>query len=292
MENIIEKIKRCNICGNLNADFWAKKNSFEIYKCNQCDAIFVGGKYDVSKIYSEDYFSGAKSGFGYVDYDRDKAPMVKTFDYFLTVIEKFCPEKGKLLDVGAASGFFLKIAQKRGWNVNGVEISEFAASKAREKELDVITGAIEDLQNCGECFNVITMWDVIEHMPDFASTLDATNKLLENGGIIAINTPDSGSFVAKMLGKSWHLLTPPEHLVIFNQKNLSDLLKKKGFKILVITKKGKKFTLQYIFQILANRRRDLAFLGTLSEFFSGNFLGKIFLPVNLRDNFFIVAKKI
>ncbi len=291
MENNFKKMSPCPVCKNSGAGLWTQKNSFELYKCNKCNAIFVGGTHDVFKIYSEDYFSGARAGFGYVDYDHDKTPMIKTFNYFLKVIEKFAPMKGRLLDVGAASGFFLKIAEKRGWNVTGVEISDYAASKARERGFRVITGKIEDLRNCGERYSVITMWDVIEHMADPDSALVVAAELLETGGIIAINTPDSGNLVAKALGKNWHLLIPPEHLVIFNQKNLAEMLRKRGFEVLLIDKKGKTFTVQYVFKILANWRRGLV-LNNLAKFFATNFIGKIFLPINLRDNFFIVARKI
>lgn len=292
MEDNSEKLNlNCGICGAKNARFWFEKNSFNLYKCGKCELIFTESIPDISKIYSEDYFSGAKNGFGYVDYERDKVPMTKTFDYFLSMIEKFVFKKGKLLDVGAASGFFLKIAKKQGWDAIGVEISEFAASKARGKGLQVATGTIEDLLNYNKRFGIITMWDVIEHMPDPAEALVAANKLLSDGGIIAINTPDSGSLAAKIMGKNWHLLVPPEHLVIFNHKNLSALLQRQGFKVLFTAKMGKKFTVQYIFQILANWRRDSVLFRKLAKFFVGNFLGKIFFPVNLRDNFFIIARK-
>lgn len=294
METNFQKIKAiCKVCKGQNLKFFAEKNNCKIYKCCQCGLIFVWPiPENLPDIYHEDYFSGARRGFGYVDYERDKAPMIGTFEYFLEMIEKISGRKGKLLDVGAASGFFLEIARKYKWDVSGVEISEFASLKAREKGFQVMTGTVEDLRNCGEYFDVITMWDVIEHMPDLAKTLGVACELLSDNGVIAINTPDSNCLFARIMGKNWHSLIPPEHLAIFNQKNLSDLLKKQGFKILFITKKGKKFTLQYIFQILANWRQESGFFRMLSKFFSSTFLGQISLSVNLRDNFFIIARKL
>lgn len=293
MEADFKKINTiCKVCRGRNFQFFAEKNNHKIYKCCRCGLIFVWPLPEsLLDVYSEDYFSGAKRGFGYVDYDRDKAPTIGTFEYFLETIEKFSDKKGKLLDVGAASGFFLEIAGKRGWDISGVEISEFAASKAREKGLEVITGIIEDLRNRGEHFDVITMWDVIEHLADPGKALDVAYKLLSNNGIIAINTPDSGCLFAGIMGKNWHSLIPPEHLTIFNQRNLPYLLKKRGFKVLFIAKKGKKFTLQYIFQILANWRHS-RFFSKLADFFAASIWNKIFLPVNLRDNFFIIARKL
>ena len=92
---------------------------------------------------------------------------------------------------------------------------------------------------------------------------------MKKGGLIAINTPDSGSFIAKLLGKRWHLLVPPEHLVIFNRVNLDLLLKSCGFEVLWTGKIGKKFTLQYIFQILANWQRS-PLIGQLAGFLKSN----------------------
>lgn len=292
MEDNSEKLNlNCGICGAKNARFWFEKNSFNLYKCEKCGLIFTESILDVSKIYSEDYFSGAKNSFGYVDYDKDKQAMVGTFEFYLDKIKEFSASGGNLLDVGAATGYFLELAKQRNWNTMGVEISPFASEKARAKGLNVITGTLENLNIPDEYFNVITFWDVIEHFSDPKSQLLLARKILKKGGLIAVNTPDAGSFAAKMLGKHWHLLVPPEHLLIFNQKNLSALLQRQGFEVLFTAKMGKKFTVQYIFQILANWRRDSVLFKKLAKFFVGNFLGKIFFPVNLRDNFFIIARK-
>ena len=172
----------------------------------------------------------------------------------------------------------------------GVEISVFAAEKARAKGLNVVTGKLENLSVPDKYFNVITFWDVIEHLSDLKSQLLLAHKMLKAGGLIAINTPDSGSFAAKLLGKHWHLLVPPEHLVIFNQKNLSLLLKSCGFNILWAGKVGKKFTLQYALQIAANKFNSNA-IRQASEFLKNTFLGKIRIPINLKDNFLVIAKK-
>lgn len=294
MENTFKKIDTtCIACGNTRFDFFANKNNFNLYKCKNCRLIFVYPlPPDIHSTYSEDYFRGAKKGFGYVDYDKDKAPMVNAFNHFLNIIEKISPKKGKLLDVGTASGFFLELAQKKGWNVSGIEISEFAASRARERGLNVSTGTIEDLKvDHGGHFSVITMWDVIEHVSNPIIAISKARELLEDSGIIAINTPDSGSLAAKILGKKWHLIIPPEHLFIFDKKNMEDLLKKHGFEVLLTANIGKKFTLQYIFQTLF-RWQKFFIWRQLAEFFaSTRWGGSTGIPINLRDNFFIIARK-
>lgn len=293
MENNHQKINTiCIVCGSISFDFFANKNNFNLYKCKDCSLIFVWPMPEnLSSLYLQDYFSGAKHGFGYVNYEEDKVPMVSTFNHFLDIIEKFSNKKGKLLDVGAASGFFLELAQKKGWDVSGVEISEFAASKARERGLNVATGTIEDLKvDHGEHFSVITMWDVIEHISNPILAISKASELLEDRGIIAINTPDSGSLFAQVLGKKWHLVVPPEHLFLFDKKNMENLLEKQGFGVLLTANIGKKFTLRYIFQVGA-KWLNLKLIKNVANFLNHNFLGGLSIPLNLRDNFFIIVRK-
>ena len=153
------------------------------------------------------------------------------------------------------------------------------------------SGTIKDVKAYnGECFSVITMWDVIEHISNPIMAISKASELLEDGGIIAINTPDSGSLFAKVLGKKWHLIVPPEHLFLFDKKNMEDLLKKQGFEVLLTANIGKKFTLRYIFQVGANWL-NLKLIKYMADFLNHNFLGGLPVSLNLRDNFFIIARK-
>jgi 2-polyprenyl-3-methyl-5-hydroxy-6-metoxy-1,4-benzoquinol methylase len=279
------------LCNKKTANFFTKKNSYNFYKCNNCGLIFIFPVPENHlKIYSLDYFGGAQKGFGYVDYEIDKKAMSSTLNSYLDKIEKFIPDKDKLLDVGTATGFFMELAKQRGWEVQGVEISEYAVQKAREKGLNVTTGTLESSDFKEGSFNLITFWDVVEHLSNPKSTLSSAYRILKKDGVIAINTPDSESFVARILNKGWHLIVPPEHLFLFNQKNLSKLLKEIGFEILFVDKIGKRFTLQYVTQILANKQKFFIF-DWIAKFFGNNFLGRLIIPFSLGDNFFILGCK-
>lgn len=281
----------CKICDNKNVNFWFEKNSFNLYKCRNCGFIFVAEYKNFSEIYSKDYFNGAKNGFGYVDYDKDKSAMSGAFGAYLDKIEKIIPEKGKLLDIGAATGYFLEMAGQRGWEATGVEISEYASEKARVKGLNIINGVLEDADLSNETFDVITFFDLIEHVPDPKTQLLTAYKFLKKYGLIVVNTPDSNSFYAKIMGKYWHAIAPPEHLAIFNQPNFSLLLKKCGFEPIQFCKINKKFTLQYAFKILANWS-GLSLAKKVAELLKNNILGSLSFPIYLRDNFFVIARKL
>ena len=293
MENDLEEIKvTCPACGNVRTEFSFRKNGFDLYRCQICRHLFVYPiAYDALALYDADYFGGAKKGSGYVDYDADKEPMRSTFLGYLREIEKFLPQKGELLDVGAATGFFMRIAEKSGWKAKGVEISEYAAEEARNRGLDVRCGTLNADGFAEGSFDVVTMWDVLEHVTDPEADIRTVVRLLRPGGIVAINIPDSGSLYARIMGKEWHLLIPPEHLHLFSKRSVTALLKRSGFSVEKISKIGKSFTLEYIVQTAAAWRKS-GLLRRLAAFLKRHpMIGRLSIPINLRDNMFIIARK-
>jgi 2-polyprenyl-3-methyl-5-hydroxy-6-metoxy-1,4-benzoquinol methylase len=280
----------CNVCRNQNAKFFMRKNEHDMYKCSGCGLMYVSPIPDSSAVYNEDYFSGASKGFGYADYDADKKPMLSAWGKYLDIIEEIIPNKGKLLDVGAATGYFLKVAHERGWSVKGVELSDYAAKSGRDNGLDIVTGTLEDISDQDTKFDAITMWDLVEHLPDPKKTLNQASHLLKQGGVVAINTPDVGSVPAKILGKKWHLIVPPEHLHYFNENSLALLLQKAGFEVLMSGRFGKTFTLYYIIRFIENRLGLPQFFGNMIA--KNKVLSRIAIPINTHDNIFMIAKKL
>lgn len=281
----------CLVCGGHGLVFFTRKAGCNLYRCDSCGLIFVWPLPEhYAQIYSADYFAGAAAGHGYVDYEADKAAMEQTWRVFLDEIEKFAPLTGKLLDVGTAMGSFLEIAQERGWQTTGVEISACAAAAGRTKGLNIIAGTLKDIMAEPQFFDVITYWDVWEHLPNHQEELAALQKVLKPGGLLVLNTPDGASWASKILGKHWHLLVPPEHLFIFNPKNLAVFLDQAGLTVLSVKKIGKKFTLQYVLQTLG-RWWSQPFLCRLSAGLKNTRFGRMALPINLRDNFFLIAQK-
>ena len=241
----------CAICSS-NAGFLGKKNSFDMYCCSGCGTYFpwpIPNQEQTLEIYGQDYFSGATGGSGYVDYDRDKQPMIPAFQQYLDRLEHFRPAKGTLLDVGAATGFFLKLAKARNWNVMGVEPSAHASAQGRSAGLDIRTGIFVKGLLPPETLDVITLWDVIEHVPEPKALVDAIFDVLKPGGILALNTPDSKSVLARALKARWHLVVPPEHLFLMNSVSLKKILEPR-FEILETGCIGKRFTLQYVLETL------------------------------------------
>lgn len=269
---------------------WGIKNSYTLYSCTNCKLVFVSPLPDPTSVYNQDYFSGAGGGFGYVDYDADKEPMVPTFNKYIDLLGEFGMPKGHLFDIGAATGFFLKIARKRGYVVSGVEMSDHAAGLARRDGIEVKSGDLMSLNLPNKAFEVVTMLDVLEHMTEPFAELVETKRILKPQGLLVVNAPNGQSLLARMLKTKWHLVLPPEHLFYFSPKNLSGYMESHGFKTVYSGTIGKRFTFQYIFKMLYKWQK-LSIWNTLSDLFSKGFLSKLYIPINLHDNFFMIFEK-
>ncbi len=289
MEKII-----CPICYSSKIRFFTLKNNYNLYKCADCALVFVWPvPPNLNKIYNEEYFfkkqEKSDNGFGYADYDKDKEPMKEIFISYLKQLEKLTADR-KIFDVGAATGYFLDLAKSRGWETAGIEISSYAAEIARNRGHEIFEGLLPNLK-IEKKFGSVTMWDVLEHLAEPKKYLEAINAILQKDGLLAINTIDKESWWAMFWGKRWHSIIPPEHLFYYSRKNLEILLKKSGFEILKIRKIGKKFSLAYIFKILYNWQK-FGLWNKLAGYFDRNFWRKFNIPLNLRDNIFIIARKI
>ena len=154
-----------------------------------------------------------------------------TFERSLAQLQRFTRPPGKLLDVGCSTGFFLRVAQRAGWNAIGLEPSRWAAGLARAEGLDVVEGTLESHPFEKGQFDVVTLWDVIEHVQDPRGMLGAAFRLLRPGGIIALTTMDTGSAIARLLGVRWpHLMRM--HLCYFARRHIVELVTSVGFELL------------------------------------------------------------
>lgn len=282
----------CHICHGANHVPYCLKNNYQLYKCKTCNLVFVHPTpTSLEDVYSESYFQNINSlhQFGYASYDKDKEPMSGIFISYIKRFEEIVKER-KIFDIGAATGYFLDLAKKRGWNTNGIEISKFAANEARSRGHNVYTGKLPEV-SINDTMEVVTMWDVLEHVDSPRRYLQSANNLLVPGGYLAINTVDISSLWARLLGSKWHLIVPPEHLYYYTPKNLTLLLNEVGFEVIQIQKEGKLFSLAYIFGTLA-RWQKFSFWDKCASFFSTPFWRRFGIPLNLHDNMFVLAKKI
>lgn len=198
----------------------------DMYKCSSCGIIYVDTS-EISQLISN-YYASMDDG----EYEQDTAVRTEAFKRILKKLKTFKPH-GKLLDIGCATGTFLNEAKKFGFDVYGLDPSEWAVNVAKQKYnlLNVSSGFIETANFDKNTFDVIVLTDVIEHVEKPESVINKVLELLKTGGILIIVTPDINSVLAKVLGeKWWHIRAA--HLFYFSVESMTHLLGKSGFKVL------------------------------------------------------------
>ncbi len=187
-----------------------------------------------SALYSDDYFrNDAALARGYDDYEAERDNIRATFRDRL----RYMPtpaENVRLLDVGAAAGFFVEQARLAGWDAEGLELNGWAAEYAREKlGVPVRCGSLEDVGYPDHSFAAVTLWEVIEHIPRPREFIREIVRILQPGGLLALSTPDAGSAVARLFGRRWlGWKKIPEHVFFFDRDTLERLLREEGFEVL------------------------------------------------------------
>jgi 2-polyprenyl-3-methyl-5-hydroxy-6-metoxy-1,4-benzoquinol methylase len=136
--------------------------------------------------------------------------------------------KGNLLDIGAGTGDFLNQAKNNGWKCIGIEPNEKAKSIALSKGVE-FTNTLEELEN--NTFDVITMWHVLEHVPDLEYQIKALKRLLKPNGTILIAVPNFKSFDAKHYQSFWAAYDVPRHLWHFSKISIQKLFSKESLQL-------------------------------------------------------------
>jgi 2-polyprenyl-3-methyl-5-hydroxy-6-metoxy-1,4-benzoquinol methylase len=178
---------------------------------------------NLSKYYeSEEYISHTDSKKGIVSYLYQTVKK-RALQKKVALINSLNNGAGTLLDIGAGTGDFLKQAKEVNWKVSGVEPNEGAKKLAEEKGIN-LQESINDLN--GKTFDVITMWHVLEHVPNLEETISTIEKLLKPGGTLIIAVPNYKSFDANHYKEHWAAYDVPRHLWHFSQTSMQKLFSK------------------------------------------------------------------
>lgn len=214
----------------------------------------------------------------------------KTARRHLHTVERYC-RGGRLLDVGCATGQFIEIAADEGWEVVGVEPSPAQSAAARTALGDtgeVVCATLSDAQLPAGSFEVVTLWDVLEHVVDPVRFLGECASHLSEMGRLFVNVPRLDSVVARMLGARWPLLLP-EHLNYFTRRSLSLCGEKAGLELIRFGHRPAYYSVGYVLERLGQHRipgcRTAAALSR--RFSAGNWL----IPVRQGEILAVWAKR-
>lgn len=220
----------CCLCHRSKTKKILTVEGLNIVKCLGCGLMYVNPRYTsqhLKMIYNQEYFRGIG------ERHFNEAWRAKVFRPIVNeMISITGLRSGKILDVGTATGYFLKQCQKRGFDVAGVEPSSKASRFAREQlKLPVKTGTLLTTHWEKSAFDIITMNDVIEHMPDPRQNLELTYRSLKPGGWLIISTPNIDSLGFKVFKEGFVFIAPQVHLWYFSPKTLVKLLELNGFSV-------------------------------------------------------------
>jgi 2-polyprenyl-3-methyl-5-hydroxy-6-metoxy-1,4-benzoquinol methylase len=170
----------------------------------------------------------------------------RTFDRSLGEIERASGGPGRLLDIGTAAGAFVAAAVKRGWRAEGCEPNRWLANwGASHYGITIRQGSVFEQPYEPASFDVLTLWDVIEHTLDPRQMLEHCHMLLKPGGTLVVNYPDIGSWIARALGRRWLFLTSV-HLYYFERHTIRRMLESTGFTVEHIRPHVQRLELDYI----------------------------------------------
>ncbi|MBI4786626.1 MAG: class I SAM-dependent methyltransferase [Chloroflexi bacterium] len=295
----------CNLCGSRESqllylsslthstpdasDFRCTSAAYGVHppivRCRKCHLVYANPRWDSSVV---------RESYSVVEdptYVEEREGRVLTFSRNLKPFEDLIARNShtrRLLDVGCHIGVMVELAKERGWDAWGVEPSTWAAEQARANGLHVLTGTLADVGLEENYFDVVTMWDVIEHLTDPAAEIRQIQRVLKPGGIFVVHTIDIESLFARLMGPRWPWLMEM-HLYYFSPRTLGKMLEQTGFEVIRSNAQGRFLRLGYFATRVEPYSKPL--YHALDTVFARLNLCSVAVPVNFGDLFTLYARK-
>jgi 2-polyprenyl-3-methyl-5-hydroxy-6-metoxy-1,4-benzoquinol methylase len=243
----------CPVCNSDKFVPYFKKDLFEYVRCSQCSMVFMNPRLNNTATYgfynseANEIYNEAKF---YQEGATDKDDAINYLNLKL-IIEYRAGERGNLLEIGSARGFFLQVAKEYGYNVYGVELNRINWQYSRDQVAETIYNV--DLLNANfpdDMFDVIYMRDVIEHLPNPQAILQECFRIAKPGSTLFIETHNIDSLINKLVREKHTVIFGFEHINHWSPKTLENLLNSTGFKIKKVKFSSRDFTLSSILQYL------------------------------------------
>lgn len=235
---MLEKLDKCPLCQSADIghfitskDYSISQEEFTIDQCHSCHLLFTNPRPDESSIsryyQSETYISHSDKSNSITDVLYKLVRNI-TLQQKLKLVNSIS-KKGKLLDYGCGTGYFLKTCRKNGWDTFGVEPETSARSQALQQTDGQIFPNLATLEELG--FDVITLWHVLEHVHPLHEVLSQLVSLLDENSKLVIAVPNPKSYDAQKYGVHWAAYDLPRHLYHFNRENVTHLARNHGMKV-------------------------------------------------------------
>lgn len=215
----------CPTCNHLPAAPLFTKHKGEYAHCPNCEHIFLLNPLISRKLIS--FYTNYPTSS--LEWHQNESEFYRRiYQRGIKLLRPHCVGP-RLLDIGCSSGYFLSIAAQEGFEAFGIEPNAQEARYALTNGIKVIGSTIDDLSHDEECFDVITLWDVLEHIREPVRYVDNLRLLLRNQGLVFVQVPTSDSLAARILRDDCNMFDGIEHLTLFSAKSLDIAFNKAGF---------------------------------------------------------------
>ncbi len=234
----------CILCNTNDTRLLVKKNSFNVVQCKGCDLVYLNPRLngtELADLYNLTQDSNVESiSISQKDAEHDKHK-IKKFKIAIRLLKKHKKDIQNIFDLGCSTGIFLGMVAKEGWTPYGSDVNSNLVNINRKRFNDNIRLQIGDsIDFPDRHFDVVTLFDSIEHMPNPITTLKEVARVVKDDGFVVISTPNIEGLFPRLtyviLGKTigvWEHPTPPGHVFQFSLKTLKMVLKKAGLEIVV-----------------------------------------------------------
>ncbi len=229
-------ITKCILCNNTSFIKLFARDKWKIVKCNKCELIFIDPLPAESEI--EDFYNN------YVDESNEKH-IAKYLHHRksrerrnrrkLRLLERIQRNKGRILDIGCGLGLVVKNASDAGWDAYGIDLDKDLVEYGKKTfSINLSCGTLKKEKFPSGHFNVITMYNLLDHIREPLSFLREVKKILKRGGIIDLNVHDVEGWKAKKYEENWSAYCPPAHLYYYSYNTLGRLLDKAGLRFFMV----------------------------------------------------------
>lgn len=200
-------------------------------KCPVCNFIYVNPS--ASDQYRDHFFKDVYQSWTEVLLTPEQELIdTNKYNYGLEFIETMRPSKGLLVDIGAGSGLFLKVARDHGWDVSGVEFNSKGVENIKSMGIEVFDKPLEDEIYRSGSVDVVSIWEVLEHINTPNEFLRQISTILKPGGLLFICVPNINALVTSILHEKARTFGGHTHVNFFSITTLSAMLKNNGFSVL------------------------------------------------------------